>query len=185
VTLGLVLAGIGLGIWALARSFDGAAGRDARALTVDAGVDSSASAQTPDLITRLTSQADEGKLLSQDEQRALRAWQREHPHMAEASLLLARDATARGWHAAALQRYAMALQIDPEVEHRPVVLRGLVQAATSDTVGEQARGMVRDRYGAAALDTVRELLAQSHNRSDRARLRALARILRDLSDAGT
>jgi len=179
----LVLVGVGVGIRGLLpRSTPDAGGVSPSS---DAGAASSAQAPSGDLITRLTAQGEEGKLLSPVGQRALRAWQREHPGSADASLLLARDATRRGWHAAALQRYALALQIDPEVEHHPAVLRGLIQAATSDNVGERARGMVRDLYGADALGAVQELLAETPGRAERARLRALARVLRDLSDGGT
>ncbi|NOY94472.1 MAG: protein kinase [Deltaproteobacteria bacterium] len=183
--VGLVVLLFSLVIWALNRAPEVA--RDSVVSAPDAGAEVSDAAPParPDRLARFTTQVDTGKLLSASEQRELRAWQRAHPRSPAASLLLARDATHRGWHGAAIQRYAIVLRIDPGLRDQPAVLDGLIRAATSANVGERARGMVRDLYGAEALDDVRGLLTHTRGRAERGRLRALIRILRALPDAGS
>jgi hypothetical protein len=158
---------------------------DEQGASADAGVVSEVAAPaSPDWVADLAARVEEGERLSSDERRELRAWQRAHAAAPEASLVLARDATLRGWHDAAIQRYGIALGLDPSLAQRPAVRAGLLRAATSETVGDRASGMVRTLYGATALAQARELLAHTRGRAERRRLRGLIRTLRALPDAG-
>lgn len=126
------------------------------------------------LLTRSRRAVLRGRALSSATERALKRYVRAHRDDPRPHLLLAQHFMAKGWWSAALERYDLALRVDPAAQFDPRTRRDLVRLAGTDSAGAEAAALVARLYGPAALETIdRELGRRDLDDDARARLTAL------------
>ncbi len=115
-----------------------------------------------------------GRRLSSGTERALKRYVRGHRDDPRPHLLLAQHFMAKEWWSAALERYDLALRVDPAAQFDPRMRRDLVRLAATNSAGAQASELVARLYGSTALETIdRELRQRDLDDDARARLNTL------------
>ncbi|MEM9073514.1 MAG: protein kinase [Myxococcota bacterium] len=111
--------------------------------------------------------------LTSGSERAVKRYVRGHRDDPRPHLVLAQSFVARRWHSAALERYQLALRIDPRSTNDPRMKRDLVRLAAGDSVADEAADEVVRLYGADAVETIDRELARSTDDATRTRLQRL------------
>ncbi|MGB0679594.1 MAG: serine/threonine-protein kinase [Polyangiales bacterium] len=115
----------------------------------------------PRVLRRAWKKARSRSGLSRRSQRVLRGYQREHGDDPRPSLILAHALTRQNWYDDALARYALAHRIDASCRGAKPMLDDLLTIGESPRWGGRAVQMVRDIYGAEALDAVQARLQRA------------------------
>jgi cytochrome c-type biogenesis protein CcmH/NrfG len=104
-------------------------------------------------------------------ERTLRTYVRDHNEDPRAYILLGRGYTRRGWRPDALERFERAYRLDPSTRNDRNVLNSLVELSFHANTATRAQALVREMYGASAIEAVdRRLARRDLEDSDRARL---------------
>jgi serine/threonine-protein kinase len=111
------------------------------------------------LLARARAVVAEGQPLPRDLERDVRRYVREHRDDARAHIVLAQHFAARGFDLSAVQRYSLALRVDPGAARDPRMLSDLVRLASQPTVTEEAAELLRRGFGAGSLPEIDRVLA--------------------------
>ena len=116
----------------------------------------------------------DGSPLPRDQTRELRRFVHGHRSDPRAHLVLARHFVALAHDRSAIERYALAYEVDPSARHDADMLSDLVRLAGHAPVSEEAGRLLRRVYGASATDAIERRLANPDlPRRDADRLREL------------
>ena len=124
--------------------------------------------EMPDFMANSHARVLDKKPLGAPEQRKLYEYGKENPNDARPQLLLAWDSMNREWDGIAVRMYRIAYRADPRAKQDPSMLRDLLQvAATHDRVEyRETVEIVREAYGAEALDAIAEKIDELSARGD-------------------
>jgi serine/threonine-protein kinase len=111
-----------------------------------------------------------GENLSDSARSSLRVFMRDHPGDPRPQLLMGHADVNRRAFTDALEHYSRAMDTNPGARFDPAMLENIVRLSANRTVGERARGMVTDLYGADALPTLRRVRVDTEDSEEIERL---------------
>ena len=121
-----------------------------------------------------------GQPLPGDLERDVRRYVREHRDDARAHIVLAQHFVAKDFDLSAVQRYSLALRVDPGAARDPRIVSDLVRLASQPTVTEEAADLLHRSFGSGALAEVDRLLASGE--LDRASAERLTAARAEIAD---
>jgi hypothetical protein len=102
---------------------------------------------------------------------------KDHPGDARPHLVMAGDATNRGWYDQAIGHYVRAAKEDPRARQDEHMLRDLIKAAGREHSSVAAGDALAQIYGRAAVDGVRAAVDQATADDDDGRMTRLSDLL--------
>lgn len=127
-------------------------------------------------LTRARRRVLRGRQLGDRTEGALKRHAQNHREDPRPHLLLAQSYMNKGWKRSALERYDLAVRVDPNAPADPRMRVDLVRLAADSSVQERAAQMVARIYGDDAAETIdNELESSRWDEAAQARLRALRR----------
>ena len=114
-----------------------------------------------------------GRGLARSDFRTLNRYRYAHPEDARARLLLGQHYTDVRSLSYAMPEYREALRLNPNAKHDPDLLTDLLEMVRSNNLHAEARSLVTQVYGRAALPAVEQQLVQVRRRQERQNLERL------------
>lgn len=133
--------------------------------------------RVPAELRRHRARVNGGENLSDSARSSLRVFMRDHPGDPRPQLLMGHADVARRALTDGLEHYRWAMEASRSARLDPLMLENLVKLSGNRTVGERARAMVIEIYGADALPTLRRVRVDLTDTEEIERLDALEETL--------